>query len=111
MLPAHTEGGRRRRPRAKTSVVGVLGELLVTAGVLVLAFIGWQLWLNDIVVGNQAQDEAIALSEEWQKTAGGPVVIAEPERADPGEPVVMAPVGNAEVFGTLIVPPFGADWA
>ena len=89
----------------------MLGELLVTAGVLVLAFIGWQLWLNDLVVGNQAQEEAIAISQEWQKTAGGPVVVAEPERADPGEPVVMAAPGQAEVFGTLIVPRFGADWA
>ena len=113
--PSHAiagEGaGRHRRPRARTSVVGVLGELLVTAGVLVLAFIGWQLWLNDLVVGTQAQEEAIAISQEWQKTAGGPVVVAEPERADPGEPVVMGAPGNAEVFGTLIVPRFGADWA
>ena len=67
----------------------MLGELLVTAGVLVLAFIGWQLWLNDLVVGNQAQEEAIAISQEWQKTAGGPVVVAEPERADPGDPESM----------------------
>ena len=108
--PAPRGAGRRRRRRARTSVVGVLGELLVTAGVLVLAFIGWQLWINDLIVGNQAQEEAIAISQEWQKTAGGPVTVAAPTRADPGEPAVMAAPGNAQVFGTLIVPRFGSDW-
>ena len=51
------------------------------------------------------------VTDHGTPTAGGPVVVAEPERADPGDPVVMGAPGNAEVFGTLIVPRFGADWA
>ena len=51
----------RRAPSAPraASVVGVLGELLITAGVLVLLFLGWQLWLNDIIVGNQLHRQAV----------------------------------------------------
>ncbi len=112
--PAHRSaghgGGRRRRTRPRTSVVGVIGELLVTAGVMVLLFIGWQLWINDLIVGTQAQDEAIAISQQWQKTAGAPATVAPVERADPGAPAVMAAPASGEVFGTLIVPRFGAGW-
>src|SRR5690606_14981836 len=38
---------RRRRSAFITSLAGVTGELLLTAGVFVLLFLGWQLWVND----------------------------------------------------------------
>ncbi len=95
-----------RRPRV--SIVGVLGELLITAGVVVLLFLGWQLWINDLLVGNEQQTEAQALSQEWDKGEGAPVAPA--DRPDPGEPLVGTAPGNAERFATLIVPRFGADY-
>ncbi|HEV7742578.1 MAG TPA: hypothetical protein VGO65_09180, partial [Pseudolysinimonas sp.] len=51
----------RKRPatRRRVSVVGVLGELLITAGVFVLLFLGWQLWFNDLVVGSQLHAESL----------------------------------------------------
>ncbi len=95
-----------RRPRV--SVVGVLGELLITAGVVVLLFLGWQIWINDLLVGNEQQTEAQELSQEWDKGEGAPA--APVDRPDPGEPVVATAPGNAERFATLIVPRFGADY-
>ena len=35
------------------TVTGVLGELLLTASVLILLFLGWQLWWNDTIMGAQ----------------------------------------------------------
>ena len=35
-----------RRSR-RTSVVGVIGEVLITAGVVVLLYVVWQLWIGD----------------------------------------------------------------
>ena len=88
---------RSRRPRRRISVVGVLGELFLTAGVLVLAFLGWELWLQDIIVGSQLHTEAVQQSKDWNaKAATAPVgssVI----------PVAQAP-GNAQRFANLIVP-------
>ncbi len=100
---------RRLSKRRRVSVVGVLGELLITAGVVVLLFLGWQLWFNDIIVSNDQKQEAQKLSESWSKGEG--VALAPAERPDPGEPFVATAVANAEVFATMIIPRFGSDYA
>ncbi|MFF2772907.1 class E sortase, partial [Streptomyces bacillaris] len=51
----HRAGSRRaaRPPRRKRSagevVLTVIGELLITAGVLVGLFLGWQVWWNNLI--------------------------------------------------------------
>ncbi len=99
-----------RKSRRRLSVVGVLGELLVTAGVLVFLFLGWQLWLNDLIVGDQQNHEAVTLADSWdsgndstRETPTAPV--------DFGDPTVIEPVSNASTFAVMYVPRFGADWA
>jgi sortase A len=94
--------------RRKVSVVGVLGELLLTAGAVVLLFLGWQVWFNDAVLGNQQQNEAAELSQSWDKGEGQ--APARVDRPDPGEPAVMAAPANTVKFGNLYVPRFGADY-
>jgi sortase A len=90
------------------SVVGVLGELLITAGVLVLLFLGWQLWLQDILVGNQLNNQAQKLGQTWQnETRAKPAPIS---TSAPAVPVVSKAPGNAQKFGILIVPRWGKDW-
>jgi sortase A len=112
MVVEHAEPARvrpRKRQRRRVSVVGVLGELFITAGAVVLLFLGWQLWINDLFVSNSQRDEAQDLSETWSKGEG--VIVAPPDRADPGEPVVAVAPANARTFATLIVPRLGADYA
>jgi sortase A len=99
-----------RRRRRRVSVIGVLGELLITAGVLVLAFLGYQVWLGDVIVGRQLNGEAIQQAEEWGDgyedvppiDAGDPVVSEDP-------PVTAAPA-DAQRFANLIIPRFGGDY-
>ncbi|MEP6480887.1 MAG: class E sortase [Rhodoglobus sp.] len=99
---------RRAQKRHRVSFIGVVGELFISAGLLVLLFLGWQLWLNDLLVGNQQNKQASQLSETWGKSeAAAPVGSSRP---DPGEPVVEAAPANAVQFATLIVPRFGADY-
>ncbi|MCU1578831.1 MAG: class sortase [Rhodoglobus sp.] len=99
---------RSTRKRSRVSLIGVVGELFITAGVLVLLFLGWQLWLNDLLVGTQQNKQASALSQTWGKSeAVAPPVATRP---DPGEPVVGAAPDNAVQFANLIVPRFGADY-
>ena len=54
---APADGRRPRRRRPRVSFVGVLGELLITAGVLVLLFIAWQQWFNDLVVAGEHRED------------------------------------------------------
>jgi sortase A len=102
-----------RRPRRRVSVVGVLGELLITAGVLVLLFLGWQQWLGDIIEGHQLYGQSVQQSQQWMKDAGptsAPTAPADP--ADPAAPpVITASLATGKVFGYLYVPRFGADYA
>jgi sortase A len=96
-----------RRPRV--GVVGVLGELLITAGVFVLLFIGWQVWLNDLVLGNEQGNDALRFSQELESDAP-----AEPAPAagavSYGDPVVTAVAAPTEKFATIYIPRFGSDW-
>ncbi|EAR26174.1 membrane protein [marine actinobacterium PHSC20C1] len=106
------EDGQRTRRRGRQSkpisIIGVLGEILITAGLIVLLFLVWQTWVNNIFVSNTQREEALELSQEWNK--GEAVKLAPDERADPGVPTVAAAPAQAVTFGTLIVPRFGADY-
>lgn len=93
------------RPRRRASVVGVLGELLITAGVFVLLFLGWQLWFNDLVVGNQLHEESLHQSSTWEGNA------STAEQGTPDDPPVLKePKTIGKVFGLMIIPAFGADY-
>ncbi|WP_349899111.1 class E sortase [Parafrigoribacterium soli] len=94
----------------RLSVIGLLGELLITAGVLVFLFLGWQLWLNDLVVGAQQDKAAVQLAKNWS----GSVPTRTPpkvEKPDYGPPVVPAAQRNATKFAVLYIPRFGSDYA
>lgn len=109
-VPRHASV-RRRRPsrgaRVAYGVVGVLGELLITLGVLVLAFLVWQLWWTD-VEGNRAQAEVVRELPRLEvptaapsaEASSGPLV-ATPRRDDPP---VMADVDHTTTFATIQVP-------
>ena len=85
-------------------LTGILGELMVTLGVLVLAFVGWQLWWTD-VVGNRAQAD-IVTNLHWAPVptpaAAAPVVVD--KRHDASPPI--AEPGHEVTFATLLVPDF-----
>lgn len=108
-MPTLAASRKASRARAQLSVPGVLGELLITAGVVVIVFLGWYVWLDDIVAGGQQQQAAEEVQEElqnqWERGEGNVKVPV-----DPGEPVVATPVAAGETFATLIVPRFGADY-
>ncbi|QEO09062.1 class E sortase [Protaetiibacter larvae] len=126
-LQPPTEPGRRARRaaarkqaagRRRVSVIGVFGELLITAGALVLAFIGWQLWIGDTLIGDQLEKQAAEQSEAWNEAARQsppptPDGTDEPDDptvdADPQPPVEVAPA-NAVPFGRLLVPRWGSDY-
>lgn len=122
--PAQAGPELRRRRRRKTrsgrprlSIIGLVGELFVTAGVLVFLFLGWQLWLNDLVVGEEQRSSALELSEQWGGADAGdgapaseaPTDVDEPA-PDYGDPVVATAPANGVGFATMYVPRFGADY-
>ncbi|MEJ5946754.1 class E sortase [Pseudokineococcus basanitobsidens] len=100
---------RRRSASAASAVATVLGELLVTLGVLLLLFTAWQLWWTDVVADRAQAQTTAALVEGWSAptsvgTSGpgaGPTSAPPPAQTDPGP---------GEAFAVVHVPRFGPDW-
>ncbi|TFD64269.1 class E sortase [Cryobacterium ruanii] len=119
--PTEIDALRSRRGKSgKVTVVGVLGELLITVGALVLLFLGWQLWWNDMIMANSQSSAASEISQDWiaqDTSTPQPVPTVDPAEpsatpvpVDYGVPVVGAVASNAEAFAVLYVPRFGADY-
>ncbi|MCU1585931.1 MAG: class sortase [Microbacteriaceae bacterium] len=106
MVPA-ASGPRR------VSVVGVIGELLITGGVLVFLFLGWQLWLNDLVVGAGQNSAGVTLSHNLRGSAPlhAPATAPPTTKISFGDPVVAVAPGDAIQFAVMYVPRFGSDYA
>ena len=85
----------------------MLGELLVTVGVLVLGFVGWQVWLSDDIMGGQQQ----AAAQTFAQSLSGDAPDAEPapELRTDAPPVAAAPA-DREAFAVVYIPRFGPDF-
>lgn len=86
----------RRGDRVRTAI-GVLGELLVTAGVLVLLFLAWHLGYASLREANTQVSEALALQQRFR------------DSVDPG--VLTGPAPDGTVFALVRIPRLGGpDW-
>lgn len=101
-------GGRGRRDLV-AGAVGVLGELLITAGVLLGLFVVWQLWWTDVVADREQAEllDDLTWLQEPVAASPAPEPTADPRRRD-AAPVIAEPAVGA-TFATLRVPRWGAD--
>jgi sortase A len=82
--------------------LGITGDLLVTAGALLLLFVGWQLWWTD-VTANRAQSATVdTLTRDFTAT---------PPSTTPPTTEKPTPVAFGQAFAIIRVPRFGADYA
>ena len=104
----------RRTPTSR--VLGALGELAVTAGVLVLLFVAWQLWWTDVLANRDQREAVQALQEQWREPQSV-VPLSEPpqDALEPLPEVTALPEVPAprpgEVFAVLRIPRWGDDYA
>ena len=84
----------RNNPSVLSRVVGVIGELLITAGFVIGLFIVWQVWWTDIEANRAQHSKVEQLKEGWQKPPAVPHTTT---------------VGTAE--GLMRIPRFGKDYA
>ncbi len=89
----------------------MLGELLLTAGVLVLLFASWQMWIGDIIIGAQNNAAGAELSEQWSNApAVAPPPAVEQDGAVVYEPPILEHPADAEIFANMHIPRFGDDY-
>ena len=109
--PATAPAPRRALLRG---IVQVVGELLITAGVILLLFVAWQLWWTNVesdakqsqVIKQFAQD--LATASPVPAPSAPPSAPAAPE--DFGKPVVGTAPGHAGTIGIMYIPRFGATY-
>ena len=84
--------------------VRTFGELCITAGLVLILFVVWQLWWTDIQANRDNEVLADELTQDWANQDPNEL----PD--DPDEPVVAEPVGKNEAFGIFYIPRFGDDY-
>lgn len=92
--------------RKSLTIMNVIGELLITAGVVILLFLVWQLWINNSLVGATAQREAAQDSQSWSTATAA---AAASDDTDFGPPPVLPKVAEGKTIGNLYVPRLGAE--
>ncbi len=93
-----------RKRKLLFGAIGILGEILITIGILLGLFIVWQLWWTNLV-GERNQATAVsAIHEEFGKLPPG---VGEAHHDAP--PAWEKAVGPGEHFGVIHIPAFGYD--
>lgn len=109
---------RPARARRRISVIGILGELLITAGVITLLYVGWQMWVGDLIYSAQRNAAGQELVEEWEQQYTAPAPTEAPTQAPgqqqaapaPVEPVILPEPADGERFAVMRIPRFGPDY-
>ena len=99
---------KRRRQSRRLSVVGVAGEVLITAGILILGYIVWQPWYTGTVVTKQQTELSDAIAADWRPSST-PQAAPKDEPSLEGMPV-LAKAPDYEVFAVMHVPAFAPDF-
>ncbi|GGD67954.1 class E sortase [Microbacterium murale] len=110
--PSTSARTRHSRRRSRATFTSVLGELLLTAGVLVLLFVAWQMWIGDIIIGAQSNNAGNAVSQSWEQQPAPepPPVVENDDGATWFEPPVLPHPAPGETFAQLRIPRFGDDY-
>jgi sortase A len=96
-------GAAHDRPRRGplSTAFGVFGELFLTAGVVLLLFVVWQLWWTNLDAG---RTQETAVERALDGFAGTP---SEDPAGDPAD----NPALEGDTFAVMYVPRFGEDYA
>jgi sortase A len=81
-------------------VLGGLGDLLVTAGVVLLLFVGWQLWWTDVTANRVQQGTVSTLTRNFAAAPGATAPASDKPK----------PVEFGKAFALLRIPRLGADY-
>lgn len=96
---------RRATPRS------VLGELLLTAGTLVLLFLGWQLVWTDVTAGAASAATSDAVEARFASAGAFAGATERATTSGGGDPVRTQAPPSGDAVGLVHVPRFGPGWS
>jgi sortase A len=89
---------RRRRDPVRTTVRTV-GEVLITAGLIMLLFVVYEVYVTDWISAGKQRDATAALDKEWKAPAD------DPQRVDH-----LDGLKEGDGFAKMYIPSFGPDY-
>lgn len=99
---------RRRRGKGAMAVQ-VMGELLITLGLVLVLFVVWELWWTNIEAD---RNQEAAMEELFAGFEPAPAAPAIPLPESYGDPAVLpAPETDGTTFAAIYIPRFGAEHA
>jgi sortase A len=101
------DGDQIRRHRIRTTVRTV-GELMVTFGLIVLLFAGYEVWGKTAIVNAHQDDLDKQLSQLWDGPTDDPTVAPSGTPASPTTKTLAPPGGNA--IARIYIPRLGKHW-
>ena len=107
-----TRSASRSRARASAGqrILGGFGEILITLGIILLLFVGWELWWTNIDANrSQSQVTSEFVQGLDMGAANGHPWTDGPDTDFGPAPVTETPEG--ETFGIFYIPRFGKDFA
>lgn len=93
---ANVSGTRKSRGDAFRVITRTLGELLVTAGVVLLLFVAYQLVWTNVQADRAAAEHTRNLHEQWN--------------TNPTGPEFDLPIQNGDAFATMHIPRLGRNF-
>lgn len=99
--------GRPGRRGALGTALGIIGELLLTVGVLILLYVAYVLWGTGIQTERAQDDMRERIEAFWQPT---PAEAPAADESAESEPDASADSAVDGVFGIIRIPRLGADW-
>lgn len=121
----HAQGSSGHAPGG----IRIAGELLVTVGVVLSLFLGWQLWGTNVTSAATQQQAVRDFVRQYHggsgsDTSGAPADLAAPPSGAPADPAAppagagahpgpgrIAEPSTGATLGILYVPRFGADYS
>lgn len=88
-----------RGSRVVTGILGVLGELMITAGFIIAGYLVWDIWYDSGQKAAVAEEQVIEFQESLTPS---PRIKA--DLITEGEPPSITRVGEGDTFGVLIIP-------
>ncbi|MEL5990991.1 class E sortase [Microbacterium phosphatis] len=102
---------RAARPRSRATFASMLGEILLTAGVVILLYVLWQVWIGDVIYSSQHNAQGAKQSHEWSLIEPTELAPAPEPSEGAYEPLVLPEPVDTEVFALMRVPRWGDDYA
>lgn len=97
--------------RALRWVVGVLGEVLITVGLLLLLFVSWQLWWTDVTSNREQAGTIQALERGFGRAEATDPHVGRGGVAGGDSLATLKKVPFGEAFAIVRIPRCGADYA